>query len=214
VSGIKNWRSFAAILGGDYATADRLLAEATAVYEPKNEHYFMTWCLWLQAMMANGADRPLEAIARYEHQVQVAGEIGYLRGLVVAQEGLGDANVAAGRLEAAEEAFVHSVEVAEQMGMVRDMLNLMTKIAMARSAMGRHADATELLANVCASPISEQQAWTETEPIRDIASKALEEACGHLGDDTYRAAHERGRSVSFEAMVNDLLGRTPGIPSR
>jgi hypothetical protein len=135
-------------------------------------------------------------------------EVGYLRGLVVAYEGLGDANAAADQFEAAETALVNSVQVAEQMGMARDRLNTMTKIAKARSGMGRDVEATELLASVCANPISEQQAWTETQPIRVIAGEALADLRSRLGPDEYEAAYERGWATSFDATVDELLGRT------
>jgi tetratricopeptide (TPR) repeat protein len=208
VSGIKNWKSFAAILGGDSDTARRLLSEAIVVYEQRDEHYFMTWALWLSAMLATMDGQPLDAIEIYTRQVSRSEEIGYLRGLVVAYEGLGDANAAAERFEAAEAALISSVQVAEQMGMARDMLNMMTKIAKVRIAMGLNVEAAELLANICANPISDQQAWIETEPIKAIATTALGEVRDHTDVDAYRVAVESGTTMSFDRMVNQLLGRT------
>ncbi len=208
VSGIKNWRSFAAILSGDPETAKQLLGDALEVYERIDDHYFMTWALWLTAMLANMDGRPHDAIETYKKQVGRSEEIGYLRGLVVAYEGLGDANAAAKQFEAAETALINSVLVAEQMGMTRDMLNTMTKIAKTRSAMGRNVEAVELLASICANPISEQQAWIETQPIRAIAVDALADVRSRLDDAEYQAAYERGRTTSFDATVNELLGRT------
>ncbi|MFV1990491.1 MAG: adenylate/guanylate cyclase domain-containing protein, partial [Acidimicrobiales bacterium] len=116
VSGIKNWRSFAAVIQGDFETMKRLLADVMSVYEAKDEHYFMTWALWLLAMIATAEGRPQDAIDLYSRQVGRAEEVGYLRGLSVAHEGLGEANVAAWFFEEAEIAFVHSTQVAEQMG--------------------------------------------------------------------------------------------------
>ena len=207
VSGIKNWRSFAAILGGDLETAPQLLSEALIVYEQRDEHYFMTWALWLTAMVANMEGRPLDAIEIYSRQVDRSEEIGYLRGLVVAYEGLGDANTAAGQFGAADTALINSIQVAEQMGMVRDMLNMMTKVAKVRIAMGRDMEAARLLANICANPISDQQAWIETEPIKTLASRALDEVRSQTDPGDYATAVGQGQAMSFDAMVNQLLGR-------
>jgi len=211
VSGIKNWRSFAAVLQGDFDTMKRLLADVMSVYEAKNEHYFMTWALWLLAMIATSEGRPQDAIDLYSRQVGRAEEVGYLRGLTVAQEGLGEANVAAGFYEEAEIAFVHSTQVAEQMGMMPDMLNLMTKIAKVRAALGHDTDAVELLSTVCAHPISEQQPFTENIPIREAASAVLDELRAKLNADIYEAAVTKGKSASFDAVLNQLLGRTSDV---
>jgi predicted ATPase/class 3 adenylate cyclase len=208
VSGIKNWRSFAAVLQGDFATMKRLLADVMSVYEAKNEHYFMTWALWLLAMVATSEGRSQDAIDLYARQVGRTQEIGYLRGLTVAQEGLGDANIAAGFFEEAETAFVHSAQVAEQMGMVPDMLNLMMKIAQARAATGRARDAVTLLATVCAHPTSEQQPFTKTIPIREAASETLAELRSRLDADAYESAIAEGKAASFDAVLNELLGRS------
>jgi len=211
VSGIKNWRSFAAVLQGDFDTMKRLLADVMTVYEAKDEHYFMTWALWLLAMIATSEGRPQDAIDLYTRQVGRADQIGYLRGLTVAHEGLGEANVAAEHFEEAETAFVHSAQVAEQMGMVPDMLNLMTKIAKVRAALGRDSDAVELLATVCANPISEQQPFTETIPIREAASAVLDDIRVRLDADVYEAAIAQGKTASFDAVFNQLLGRTSDV---
>ncbi len=50
-------------------------------------------------------------------------------GTMVALEGLGDANVTAGRFAAAEQAFMEGMVTADKMGMTKDMLGMMAKIA-------------------------------------------------------------------------------------
>ena len=91
-------------------------------------------------------------------------DLGYIRGTMVNLEGLGDANIAAGRFEAAEQAFIEGMATADKMGMVRDMLGMMAKIAKVRAARGLPAEAVEMLATVLAQPISAQQPFTDNTP--------------------------------------------------
>jgi hypothetical protein len=86
VAGMKNWRSFAAVLGSDNGAAAALLPEAMDVLSQHDEHYFMTWTLWLQALIANQEDRFEDAIALLRHQVARAQEVDYLRGMMVGLE--------------------------------------------------------------------------------------------------------------------------------
>jgi predicted ATPase/class 3 adenylate cyclase len=204
-AGLKNWRAFAAFMGGDLETARRLIPEAMAVFEPRNEHYYTIWNLWLQAMGATLDGRPTDAIGLYARQVARSEELGYLRGKVVAFEGLGDANLAADRMEAAEIAFVQGIEVAEQMGMVVDMLGMMTKVGTARAAMARETEAVELLAAVCAEPASLRQTFTANLPIRDMATAALAEIQGRLAGDDYSAAYARGTAKPYEVAAKELM---------
>ncbi|MCL1601054.1 MAG: tetratricopeptide repeat protein, partial [Actinomycetia bacterium] len=207
VSGIKNWRSFGAALAGDFETVDRLTAEALTVYESKDEHYFMVWALWLRGMLAVAGGRYEEAVEMYTRQVDRATSIGYTRGLAVAYEGLGEANEAAGLLDEAESAFIRSVRAAEQMGMAPDMLNLMMKTARVRAAMNRDTDAVELLAAVCANPISEKQPFTELVPIRENAASILDEVRSRIDSGVYDDALARGECAAFDSVLNELLGR-------
>ena len=58
VSGFKNWISFGYVLNGQFDVATKLLAEAHTVFERLDDYYFMTWTLWLQAMIATNTGRP------------------------------------------------------------------------------------------------------------------------------------------------------------
>jgi predicted ATPase/class 3 adenylate cyclase len=202
---MRNWRSFGAVLSGDLATATKLLPEALAVFEPIDEHYFMCWTLWLRAMIATQEGRPQDAIDLHTRQVNTCREIGYMRGTMVALEGLGEANVAAGEFEAAEQAFVEGMATADKMGMVRDMLGLMAKIAKVRAAVGRDTEAVEMLATVLAEPSSALQPFSSNTPIRDIAAEALEELRGTLDAAAYSEALARGTSTPFEVAAKELM---------
>ncbi len=201
----RNWRAFGAVLSGDIATASKLLPEAYEVFEALNERFFMCWNLWLQAMIATQQDRAQDAIGLYARQVSACRDIGYMRGTMVALEGLGEANVAAGRFEEAERAFIEGVESADKMGMIRDMLGLMAKIAKVRAARGQTAAAVELLGTVLAEPRSAQQPFTANTPIKDVAAEALDGLRDALSPDVYSAALDRGTSTPFEVAAKELM---------
>ncbi len=206
-AGMRNWRSFCAVMSGDIATAEERLPEASAVFEPMGEHYFMCWNLWLQAMIATQQGRSQDAIDLHTRQVETCRDIGYMRGTMVALEGLGEANIAAGSLEAAEDAFVEGMATADKMGMVRDMLGLMAKIAKVRASLGRPAEAVEILATVLAEPMSAQQPLTANTPIKDVAAEALDRIRETIEPEEYSDALAKGTSTPFDVAAKQLMTR-------
>jgi hypothetical protein len=124
---------------------------------------------------------------------------------MVALEGLGDANVTAGRFEAAEQAFIEGMVTADKMGMVKDMLGMMAKIAKVRAATGHPAEAVELLAAVHAEPISAEQPFSANTLIKDVAAAGLDELRNALRPDEYSAALARGTSTPFEVAAKELM---------
>jgi predicted ATPase/class 3 adenylate cyclase len=206
-SGVKNWLAFGYVLKGQTDTASALLSEAFSVFEKLNDHYFVTWTLWLQAMIATNSGHPEQSIKFSALQVERAKAIDYPRGSVIAQEVIGDANVAIEQFPAAEAAYVDSLRTAEQMGMIRDMLGLMAKLAGVRSSTGHNQGAVEMLATVCADPISTQQMFSGSASIRENATQALESIRAEMDESDYSAAFERGSATSFDEAVNVLLGR-------
>jgi tetratricopeptide (TPR) repeat protein len=209
---MRNWRAFGAFLAGDVDTATKFLREAYDALEQLNEHYFMSWNLWLQAMIATQQDRPLEAIDLHARGLAKCRDISYMRGTMVALEGLGDANVAAGRFEAAEQAFIEGMATADKMGMVRDMLGMMAKIAKVRAAMGLPAEAVEMLATVLAQPMSAQQPFADNTPIKDGAAQALDDLRGMLSSEESSAALARGTSTPFEVAAKELMAGVVDAP--
>lgn len=207
VSVLKNWMSFGYVNIGNPDAALVLLAEARIEYETYGEHYFMTWALWVEALIAVDAGRTKDALTLAAKQVERASEIGYPRGLVVAQEIVGDANVAIGVFEDAESAYVDSLRTAEQMGMVRDMLGHISKIARVRSSIGRVEDAVEMLAMVQKNPNSSGQLFGSADSIRHQADAALEVLRSTMDSAEFEAAVERGSTTMFDETVNEILGR-------
>lgn len=202
-----NWRSFAALLGGDPDLVLQLTEKALPVLEERDNHYFMTWTLWLRALVATAQGRPQDGIDLHTRQVERAGEIGYLRGRVVALEGLGDANMGAERYAEAEWAYIEAMATAEKMGMARDMLGMMVKVARSKGSSGDSADGVALLSTVLAAPMSAEQTFTATTPIAAQAIEIMEDLRTRLDAETADAAEERGRARPFEVAAKELLER-------
>jgi predicted ATPase/class 3 adenylate cyclase len=206
---LSDWRAFAAVVGADFDAAARFAKQAAEQLGSIDEYWVTVWNLWLRAMIATHENRPGDAIGLYAEQVARCRKVSYVRGIMVSLEGLGEANVAAGRLDAAEHAFIEGIAAAEQMGMVRDMLNMMTKVAKVWGQRGQPLEAVELLATVLAEPTSVYQPFTDTTPINEAASAALSELEGELAPEAYASAFARGSERPYYAAADRLIGDLP-----
>jgi predicted ATPase/class 3 adenylate cyclase len=209
---MRNWRAYGAFVMGDIGAATKLLQDAYGRLEQMDEHYVMSWNLWIQAMIAAQEHRTQDAIDLYTRGLAKCRDLGYIRGTMGALEGLGEANVAAGQFEAAQQAFIEGMATAEKMGMVTDMLAMMTKIAKVRALMGRPVEAVELLATVLSQPISAQQPLTDSTPIKDSAARALDDLRDALAPKERSAALARGTSTPFEVAAKELIARPMNAP--
>jgi predicted ATPase/class 3 adenylate cyclase len=111
---MRNWRGYGAFLAGDAGTATELLHEAYGLLEQLDEHYAMSWNLWIQAMIATQQHRPQDAIDLHVRALARCRDLGYVWGTMVHLWGLGEANLAAGRFEAAEQAFIEGMATRRQ----------------------------------------------------------------------------------------------------
>ena len=205
ISGAKNWRSLAAILEQDFENASRLLAEALTVFEARNDHYFITWTLLLQANLANAQERPEAAIALYTRQAEVCKAIGYPRGTMLALEGLGKANVVTGDLGSARKAFTEAAAVAERTSMIPDLLGLMAKLGNVRGLMGDVEGAVELLSTVVSDPQSQGHTASDPRTATELASEPLERFRQELDPESFESARVRGSARSYDVALRDLL---------
>jgi tetratricopeptide (TPR) repeat protein len=209
VASLKDWRAFAAVSGADFDGAARFAEEAAEQLGSVDEYWVTVWNLWLRANIATHENRPDDAIHLYTEQVARCRKLSYVRGIMVSLEGLGEANVAAGRLDAAEQAFIEGIAAAEQMGMVRDMLNMMIKVAKVRGQRGQPFEAVELLATVLAEPTSVHKPFTDTTPINQAASAALAELEEELDPEAYASAYARGYERPYAVAADQLIGDFP-----
>ncbi len=205
VASLKDWRAFAAVVAADFDGAARFVDQATKQLRSVDEYWVTVWNLWVRAMIATHENRPDDAIDLYAEQVARCREVSYVRGTMVSLEGLGEANVAAGRLEAAETAFIEGMAAAERMGMVRDMLGMMTKVAKVRAQRGLPFEAVELLATVLAEPTSVHRPFTNITPISEATSAALSDLEEELDPEAYASAYARGAERHYDAVAKQLL---------
>jgi tetratricopeptide (TPR) repeat protein len=207
-NGTKNWLSFSYILRGDFERASALLAGTMDYYREIDDRYFMTWALWLQALIAMHEGRPLDAIDLYRLQGDRSRDVDYLRGQVESYSGLGEASTAAGLYEEAAAALIDSLRISERMGMVTDMYAQITKLASAQAALGQAEEAVALLTMVIEDPVSVRQPLTVTHSIREVATDSLQHIRADMGDSEFEAATAHGGTLTFDSVVNDLLGRS------
>jgi len=209
VASLKDWRSFAAVLEGDLATATKLTGEAMEVVESSEEYWVKTWNLWVRAMVATQEDRPEDAIELYTEQITLCRDIFFVRGTMVSMDGLGEANLAAGRLEAAEKAFTEGMITARTTGMVREVLSMMTKVAKVRAQQGNLTGAVELLASVLVEPTSARQPFTDSTPIKEAATTLLADLEAELDPDVYAAAYAEGAACPYDVAARQLFKNIP-----
>ena len=192
-----------------YDGATRFAEQAAEQLGSIDEYWVTVWNLWLRAVIATHENRPDDAIGLYAEQVARCRKVSYVRGIMVSLEGLGEANVAAGRLDAAEQAYIEGIAAAEQMGMVRDMLNMMAKVAKVWGRRGQPFEAVELLATVLAEPISVHQPFTGTTPINKAASAALSELKKEIDPEAYASALARGSERPYDVAADQMIRDSP-----
>ncbi len=203
----KNWRGGAALMTGDPATGGKLLVEAMEVYQKLDEQYWMSLNLGHQATGAISEGRLEDAIDLFSRSVERGRRLGALRAIQYSLTGLGDANAGAGKLEAAETAFVEGIATSEQMGLVREMLAMITKVARIRAATGDEREAVEILATILAEPSSAEHpiGMFESTTIAEAASAAMEDLQKELDPDEFSSAHAAGTSRPYDVVAKELI---------
>jgi predicted ATPase/class 3 adenylate cyclase len=211
VASLMDWRAFAAMLAGEVDDATRLIDEAIETVADTEEYWVTFWNLWVRAMIATQQGRSEDAIDLYTEELELIRDVSYVRGTMVSLDGLGEANVAAGRLEAAESAFVEGMATAWRLGMVRDVLSMMTKLAGVWILLGRSVEAVELLGTVLAEPTSAHQPFTENVPVKETAQTTLASLGNELDGEAYEGALTAGSSRSYDGALKELLKAPIGL---
>ena len=113
----------------------------------------------------------------------------------------------AGKLEAAETAFVEGIATSEQMGLVREMLAMITKVARIRAATGDEREAVEILATILAEPSSAEHpiGMFESTTIAEAASAAMADLQKELDPDEFSSAHAAGTSRPYDVVAKELI---------
>lgn len=204
--GMLNYQALAELQQGNIEAAASILGEALEDASRPPDYVMGPWRLSIRAMIAAAQGQPDVAVELHNRSIELSREVGNRQALIVGLQGLGEANAAAGHLDAADAAFVESLSMSEEMGLSRDMAGMMIKVAESRSALGMGEQAVEILACVLADPVSRQVIpGFETAPINELASELLSGLEAELDAEIYAAAHARGSAKSLEVGAKELL---------
>ncbi|GMQ86260.1 MAG: LuxR family transcriptional regulator [Acidimicrobiia bacterium] len=207
-AGMLNYQALAHLQMGDVEAASRLLDEGDAVLARLGEHFMRTWNLATQAIIAMMQGRIGDAIDLYQQQAELAREVGYIRAVAIALQGLGQAYASNGDLDAASDALVESLDIFDRMGLVTEMAGVLVMIARVRTETGRAEQAVEILSCVLADPSSDQMFVFEQQTITEAAEGVLEQLEAELDPDLYAAARARGAAITLDVAVKELLTAT------
>ncbi len=199
-----NWRSLSKILTGDLEAA-RALLDGMEEYRRTGDHYFLSWHLMQQSMLASADGRLADAVEKSTRSVERAETIGYWRVVHVALTQLAEAQLATGDADAAEASFIKALAVAEQMSMVREMLLTLTWVATIRAGRGEHEDAVGILSSVLAESSSAQHGIFDTESIRDAAGAALGDLEDAMEASVFEESRRSGENHPYDGLVKRIL---------
>ena len=203
--GGRNWRSLAAILDNDLATARELLPHTLSVLTKRHEYYYRSWTLVVSTMVANldgDVDRSVELM---KEQVDVCRSLGYRRGMMTGLNTLGWAQLMANDPTAAEHSFIESIAAASDMAITVEILGSMVNTARTYAAQGRFEDAVRLLSTVTAEPESAKQTMGDQVAVVDTANTVLDELRNELDEDVFENARLSGSVVPFETLAKELI---------
>jgi len=204
--GMLNYRALVELMQGNIESAAAILEDAEEDPSRPPDYVMGPWRLSIRAMIAAAQGQPDDAVELHGRSIELSRRIGNRQALMVGLQGLGEANAAAGRLDAADVAYLENLSMSEEMGLLGEMAGMMIKIAHLRAEMGQKALAVEILACVRADPESSQVlAAMENVPLGAIASERLVELEEDLGSEVFAAAHTRGSAKSIEVGAKELL---------
>jgi len=199
------WRVLAEMRLGNADTATRILDEALVVLSRRGDHRVRSWVLLAKAMFAPMQGRSDDEIDLFESVVKGSKEIGYRRVTETALQYLGEAQVDAGELGAAEAAFLESLAMSEQMGSILEMADTLASVARVRTDMGDEEAAVAILASVLADPVSSRSTRFENISVSETATELLAKLEQELDPGIYAAAHARGSAKSLGVTAKELL---------
>lgn len=199
------WRGGAAIPSGDLDGAERFLLAAKEIFESLGSKYWMVGNYNHRAQVALAEGRANSAVELFTESVERGRDFAAVRIMLLSLNGLGEANLAAGDLVAAEAAFLEALATAEQMGTIREMVNVISKIAQVRASTGAPEKAVELLATVITEPASRYPALFQSVPIRETAAATLEELKTSLDPERFASAYDTGATRFYAVTVKELL---------
>lgn len=204
-AGFKNYQGIAHMQTGSLKVASALLEEGEEVMSRLGDMFMRPWNLSISAMIASMQGHPDEAATLNSQVVAISRQIGYPRATYLGLIGLGEARVAGGEYDKARDAYLESLAMTDDMGLVAETADLMIRLAEVSAKTGKAENAVEILACVLADRVSDRLVPLHELTISDKANQVLSDLRNEMREEPYSTAHARGRTMSLETAVKELL---------
>lgn len=201
----ETWASYAYLEAGNIDDAARVANKALDHFVTTNEHWARTFAHTALAYLAMATGRPADVQDQFRQSAELSREIGYVRGLQWALNGLGDSAAAMEEFDSSMRNYRDSLELSADLGQSREMLGVLTNIAKVRAAMGDSAGAIELLSTILADPAGSQQLALQPAPIHAMAAELRDAIANEMEPAARAAATQRGQEQTTEFAVKTLL---------
>ncbi len=209
-NGMQNYLALAELQSGNIDSAAEILENTSEGASTTPDYVMGTWRLIIRAMIALAQNQPQVAAELHSRAITLSREVGNRQALIFGLQGFGEANAAAGDLQAADAAFIESLSMSEEMGLSRDMASMMIEVAEVRSALGLQEEAVEILACVIADPISARVTTSMgMGSIGTIAAEVLARLEEEIDPVLFASAQARGTAKSVEVGAKELLVASP-----
>jgi predicted ATPase len=194
-----------AIERGDYLKAAESAARSLAISQERGDLIVSIYARSVLGTAALNLGDTEAARIHFLRFLSASEKVGYRWAIENASKYLGQVALATHEIEAAEAYFLKSLRIAEEIGLGRDRINLLYELARVRAAQDRNTRAVEWLACVLEHPTSNQSRFGRGS-IQDSAQKLLDRIAETLPVDEFDAAIQRGRSLDFDQVAEELLG--------
>jgi len=109
--GMLNYRALVELMQGNIESAAAILEDAEEDPSRPPDYVMEPWRLSIRAMIAAAQGQPDDAVELHGRSIELSRRIGNRQALMVGLQGLGEANAAAGRLDAADVAYLENLSM-------------------------------------------------------------------------------------------------------
>ena len=204
-AGMLTWLGAAETFLGNGEAGAAMFDESRERLSQLHDDFFTAWSLIIRAGIAMMGGQGGEAVDLSQQVIDLSRSVGFDQTLQIGLGSLGEASLAIGEFDTANDAFMEALAMAEDMGFVVPMAFVMIKLAETRAAMGSQELGVEVLASVLANPASSQRIPTQDVVIGEHALEVLANLEAEMSPDSYQAAYRRGEAKSLEVSAKELL---------
>jgi tetratricopeptide (TPR) repeat protein len=166
----------------------------------------MTFALTSLAFISGSEGRFDEVLEYYGESAALCRDIGYLRGLQWALNGLGEASTSMREFADAERHYLDSLQMAYDLGQDREMLGVLMSLARIWAETGSVERAVQVLTTVANHPAATQQLPFQPSSIHVVAAEMRRTLAEDLTHEALDAATTSGNARTTSAVVRGLLG--------